>query len=105
TRMIDHRPDRTARAQVSPLKRVITWPLLKSTINARSGLAASVVADQWKLATVGPNTVWSMHGLPEPHPGAPRSAIPASSSITGSRQSQCPAKHPLVVVAGKLAVP
>jgi hypothetical protein len=36
------------------------------------------------------------------HPGAAKSTIPASSSTTGSRQSQWPAKHPLVAVPSPL---
>src|SRR5262245_25762441 len=43
-----------------------------------------------------------MHEGPCPHHGAPRSTIPASSSIAGSRQSQCPAKQPLVAVPSPL---
>src|SRR5262245_57315959 len=48
------------------------------------------------------------HGLvdarPEPPPQPPwvGSTIPASSPIAGSRQSQCPAKHPLVVLPSLL---
>src|SRR5262245_9915457 len=101
--MVDHKPDRTARTP----KALCFWalstkPEVKLTNHAKLGRAALVLADQWKPTSAGPNTVPSMHGCPEPHPGAPRSTIPVSSSIAGSRQSQCPAKHPLVAVPSLL---
>src|SRR4029450_11530148 len=43
-----------------------------------------------------------MQGPPSPHPGAVRSTIVCSSTIDGSRQSQWPAKHPLLVVPSLL---
>src|SRR2546422_3632011 len=36
-----------------------------------------------------------MQGLPEPHPGAPRSTMVCSSAMVGNRQSQWPLKPPV----------
>src|SRR5206468_8502147 len=43
-----------------------------------------------------------MQAPPSPHPGAVRSTIVRSSTIEGSRQSQWPAKQPLLVVPSRL---
>ncbi len=66
---------------------------MKTTPRTSPGSPARVVADPLLPDCVS-KKIGSMQGTPLLQPGTLRSTMVSNSSTVGTRQSQCPAKHP-----------